>query len=74
MMATSTTVVLHLLLSAGSLHFIQERLKEDILLGTLDESISNDEIERAIHEANIYGSTSLPNGFNAVVGSKGILL
>ncbi|KAH6995560.1 hypothetical protein BKA56DRAFT_608868 [Ilyonectria sp. MPI-CAGE-AT-0026] len=49
-------------------------IKENILLGTSDESISDDEIERATHEVNIYDSSFSRNGFNAVVGCKGALL
>ncbi|OAA54115.1 ABC multidrug transporter mdr1 [Niveomyces insectorum RCEF 264] len=51
-------------------------IKENILLGAVDDSAVSDEaVEFACREANIYDFIlSLPDGFNTVVGSKGALL
>ncbi|KAI1463330.1 P-loop containing nucleoside triphosphate hydrolase protein [Daldinia caldariorum] len=53
----------------------QGTIKENILLGTSSETVSDEAIEFACREANIYEFIlSLPDGFNTVVGSKGALL
>jgi ATP-binding cassette subfamily B (MDR/TAP) protein 1 len=53
----------------------QGTIRENILLGTSDESVPDSAIEFACREANIYDFiVSLPDGFNTVVGSKGTLL
>ncbi|RFU77428.1 abc multidrug transporter mdr1 [Trichoderma arundinaceum] len=50
-------------------------IKENILLGTPKEDVSEEQIEHACREANIYDFIiSLPDGFNTFVGSKGGLL
>lgn len=51
-------------------------IRENILLGALDETaVSDDAIEHACREANIYDFiVSLPDGFHTLVGSKGALL
>ncbi|KAM0514332.1 hypothetical protein ACHAPE_006913 [Trichoderma viride] len=50
-------------------------IKENILLGTPKEDVSDEELEQVCHEANIYETiASLPDGFNTLVGSKGGLL
>ncbi|UKZ80654.1 hypothetical protein TrVFT333_008417 [Trichoderma virens FT-333] len=50
-------------------------IKENILLGTPKEDISEEELEHVCREANIYDFIiSLPDGFNTFVGSKGGLL
>lgn len=50
-------------------------IRDNILLGTPKEDVSDDAIEFACREANIYEFImSLPEGFNTVVGSKGALL
>ncbi|KAJ3495898.1 hypothetical protein NLG97_g3059 [Lecanicillium saksenae] len=53
----------------------QGTIKENILLGTHREDVSDADIEHACREANIYDFIiSLPEGFNTTVGSKGALL
>ncbi|KJZ78917.1 hypothetical protein HIM_01690 [Hirsutella minnesotensis 3608] len=53
----------------------QGTIKENILLGSAREHVSDEAIEFACREANIYDFVlSLPEGFNTVVGSKGALL
>ena len=53
----------------------QGTIKENIILGNANESVSDEAIEFACREANIYDFIiSLPEGFNTVVGSKGTLL
>ncbi|KAL7923892.1 P-loop containing nucleoside triphosphate hydrolase protein [Trichoderma austrokoningii] len=50
-------------------------IKENILLGTPKEDVSDEELVQVCHEANIYETiASLPDGFNTLVGSKGGLL
>lgn len=52
----------------------QGTIKENILLGA-DEEVSDEAIEFACKESNIYDFiVSLPDGFNTIVGSKGALL
>ncbi|KAI1433178.1 ABC transporter [Xylaria sp. CBS 124048] len=53
----------------------QGTIKENILLGTSNEQATDEAIEHACREANIYDFImSLPEGFNTVVGTKGALL
>ncbi|KAI0527901.1 ABC transporter [Xylaria bambusicola] len=53
----------------------QGTIKENILLGSSKEDVSDKAIEHACREANIYDFImSLPDGFNTVVGTKGALL
>jgi ATP-binding cassette subfamily B (MDR/TAP) protein 1 len=53
----------------------QGTIKENILLGSSRQDVSDETIEFACREANIYDFiVSLPEGFNTVVGSKGALL
>lgn len=50
-------------------------IRDNILLGTPNEDVTDEMIEFACREANIYDFIiSLPDGFNTVVGSKGALL
>ncbi|KAL7946258.1 P-loop containing nucleoside triphosphate hydrolase protein [Trichoderma barbatum] len=50
-------------------------IKENILLGTPKEDVSEEQLEHVCREANIYDFIiSLPDGFNTFVGSKGGLL
>ncbi|KAJ3111272.1 tRNA N6-adenosine threonylcarbamoyltransferase [Phlyctochytrium bullatum] len=47
-------------------------IRENIAYGSLDEEVSDDAIEAAAKLANIHDFvTSLPEGYNTVVGSKG---
>ncbi|KAJ6779906.1 hypothetical protein PWT90_06269 [Aphanocladium album] len=53
----------------------QGSIKENILLGTSREDVSDEELEHACREANIYDFIiSLPEGFETTVGSKGAML
>ncbi|KAK5990194.1 ABC multidrug transporter atrD [Cladobotryum mycophilum] len=53
----------------------QGTIKENILLGTPKQDVSDEHLEHVCREANIYDFIiSLPEGFNTVVGSKGALL
>ncbi|GAP87440.1 putative ABC multidrug transporter mdr1 [Rosellinia necatrix] len=53
----------------------QGTIKENILLGTSNENVTDEAVEHACREANIYDFImSLPDGFNTVVGTKGALL
>ncbi|KAM5379595.1 hypothetical protein ACJZ2D_003943 [Fusarium nematophilum] len=53
----------------------QGTIKENILLGTSREDVPDEAVEFACREANIFDFiTSLPDGFNTVVGTKGTLL
>jgi ATP-binding cassette subfamily B (MDR/TAP) protein 1 len=50
-------------------------IKENILLGTPSDDVSDEQLEQVCREANIYDViVSLPDGFNTFVGSKGGLL
>jgi ATP-binding cassette subfamily B (MDR/TAP) protein 1 len=65
----------HIALVSQEPTLYQGTIKENILLGTSRESISDEAIEFACREANILDFiVSLPEGFNTVVGSKGTLL
>jgi ATP-binding cassette, subfamily B (MDR/TAP), member 1 len=53
----------------------QGTIKENVVLGSPREDVTDEQIEFACREANIYDFiVSLPEGFNTVVGSKGALL
>ncbi|KAI7759569.1 hypothetical protein LZL87_013514 [Fusarium oxysporum] len=53
----------------------QGSIKENILLGTPDKDVSDEAVVFACQEANIYDFIlSLPEGFNTMVGSRGVLL
>ncbi|KAI5864665.1 P-loop containing nucleoside triphosphate hydrolase protein [Durotheca rogersii] len=53
----------------------QGTIRDNILLGSPREDVTDEAIEFACKEANIYDFIlSLPDGFNTVVGSKGALL
>lgn len=53
----------------------QGTIRENILLGTQREDVSDEAVSHACKEANIYDFiVSLPDGFHTVVGSKGALL
>jgi ATP-binding cassette subfamily B (MDR/TAP) protein 1 len=53
----------------------QGTIRDNIVLGTQNEYVSDEAIENACREANIYDFIlSLPEGFDTVVGSKGALL
>ncbi|KAI1337806.1 multidrug resistance protein [Xylariaceae sp. FL0016] len=53
----------------------QGSIRENILLGSARDEVGDAAIEYACREANIYDFiTSLPDGFNTVVGTKGALL
>lgn len=53
----------------------QGTIRENVALGSSNEEVTDEEIESACREANIYDFiTSLPDGFNTAVGSKGVLL
>ncbi|KAL7931853.1 P-loop containing nucleoside triphosphate hydrolase protein [Trichoderma chlorosporum] len=53
----------------------QGTIKDNITLGSPGGDVSDEVIESACREANIYDFIiSLPDGFNTVVGSKGALL
>ncbi|KAM6523090.1 hypothetical protein FSOLCH5_003709 [Fusarium solani] len=65
----------HIALVSQEPTLYQGSVKENILLGTPKEDVSDEAIEFACREANIYDFiVSLPDGFNTVVGSKGALL
>ncbi|OAQ70357.1 multidrug resistance protein 3 [Pochonia chlamydosporia 170] len=65
----------HIALVSQEPTLYQGTIKENILLGSAKENVSDDAIEFACREANIYDFIiSLPEGFNTVVGSKGTLL
>ncbi|KAM0246491.1 hypothetical protein ACHAQJ_010192 [Trichoderma viride] len=50
-------------------------IKDNILIGTPNEDVSDEQLEQVCREANIYDFiVSLPDGFNTLVGSKGGLL
>ncbi|MCJ1466071.1 GTPase-activating protein [Pseudocyphellaria aurata] len=53
----------------------QGTIRENVLLGADREDVSEEAIEQACKDANIYDFIlSLPDGFSTVVGSKGALL
>ncbi|KAH8736104.1 multidrug resistance protein [Ilyonectria robusta] len=53
----------------------QGTIRENIVLGTTNEEVSDSSIEQACREANIHDFiVSLPDGLDTTVGSKGALL
>jgi ATP-binding cassette subfamily B (MDR/TAP) protein 1 len=65
----------HIALVSQEPTLYQGTIKENILLGTPKEEVSDETIELACREANIYDFiVSLPEGFNTIVGSRGALL
>ncbi|KAH7172145.1 P-loop containing nucleoside triphosphate hydrolase protein [Fusarium sp. MPI-SDFR-AT-0072] len=65
----------HIALVSQEPTLYQGSIKDNILLGTAREDVSDKDIEHATREANIYEFiVSLPDGFNTIVGSKGALL
>ncbi|KAI2612606.1 P-loop containing nucleoside triphosphate hydrolase protein [Hypoxylon fragiforme] len=53
----------------------QGTIKENIILGSSRDDVTDEAINFACQEANIYDFImSLPDGFNTIVGSKGALL
>ncbi|KAL7929998.1 P-loop containing nucleoside triphosphate hydrolase protein [Trichoderma chlorosporum] len=65
----------HIALVSQEPTLYQGTIKENILLGTADPDVSDEAVEVACREANIYEFImSLPEGFNTIVGSKGTLL
>nr|RBQ86637.1 hypothetical protein FVER53263_05216 [Fusarium verticillioides] len=65
----------HIALVSQEPTLYQGTIRDNILLGTAREDVSDEDIEHATREANIYDFiVSLPDGFNTVVGSKGTLL
>lgn len=65
----------HIALVSQEPTLYQGTIKENILLGTSQTDISDDFLQAVCREANIFDFiTSLPEGFNTIVGSKGALL
>ncbi|KAF4440404.1 ATP-binding cassette subfamily B (MDR TAP) member 1 [Fusarium acutatum] len=65
----------HIALVSQEPTLYQGTIRDNILLGTAREDVSDEDIEHATREANIYEFiVSLPDGFNTIVGSKGALL
>ncbi|KAL7948340.1 P-loop containing nucleoside triphosphate hydrolase protein [Trichoderma barbatum] len=65
----------HIALVSQEPTLYQGTIKDNILLGSADPNVSDEAVEFACREANIYEFVmSLPEGFNTVVGSKGTLL
>lgn len=65
----------HIALVSQEPTLYQGTIKDNILLGTPKEDVTDEAIEFACREANIHDFiVSLPEGFNTVVGSKGALL
>ncbi|KAG5805533.1 hypothetical protein H9Q74_010639 [Fusarium xylarioides] len=65
----------HIALVSQEPTLYQGTIRDNILLGTAREDVSDKDIEHATREANIYDFiVSLPDGFNTIVGSKGALL
>ncbi|KAL6821046.1 P-loop containing nucleoside triphosphate hydrolase protein [Trichoderma sp. SZMC 28015] len=65
----------HIALVSQEPTLYQGTIKENILLGTADPDVTDEAVEIACREANIYEFImSLPEGFNTIVGSKGALL
>lgn len=65
----------HIALVSQEPTLYQGSIRDNIILGSANEEVSDEAIEFACREANIYDFiVSLPEGFNTVVGSKGALL
>ncbi|RYP18068.1 hypothetical protein DL767_009902 [Monosporascus sp. MG133] len=65
----------HIALVSQEPTLYQGTIRENILLGSSREDVTDEAVEYACREANIYDFIiSLPDGFNTVVGTKGALL
>lgn len=65
----------HIALVSQEPTLYQGTIKENILLGTPREDVTDADLEFACREANIFDFiVSLPEGFSTIVGSKGALL
>lgn len=65
----------HLALVSQEPNLYGDTIRENILLGTDREDVTEAEIVRCCKEANIYEFiTSLPNGLDTAVGNKGCML
>jgi ATP-binding cassette subfamily B (MDR/TAP) protein 1 len=65
----------HLALVSQEPTLYQGTIRDNILLGTPSEDVSNEVIEEAARQANLLDFIkSLPEGFNTVVGNRGSLL
>lgn len=65
----------HIALVSQEPTLYQGTIRDNIVLGSAKETVSDQAIEFACREANIYDFiVSLPEGFNTVVGTKGTLL
>ncbi|KIW09268.1 hypothetical protein, variant [Verruconis gallopava] len=65
----------HLALVSQEPTLYQGTIRENILMGADRDDVTDEEIEKACKEANIYDFImSLPDGFATVAGSKGTLL
>ncbi|OTB07208.1 hypothetical protein M426DRAFT_318239 [Hypoxylon sp. CI-4A] len=65
----------HIALVSQEPTLYQGTIKENILLGTPLDNVSDEAVEHACKEANILDFIlSLPGGFNTIVGNKGALL
>ncbi|CAG1993426.1 unnamed protein product [Fusarium graminearum] len=65
----------HIALVSQEPTLYQGTIKENILLGTPREDVTDANLEFACREANIFDFiVSLPEGFSTIVGSKGALL
>ncbi|QPH01809.1 hypothetical protein C2857_006012 [Epichloe festucae Fl1] len=65
----------HIALVSQEPTLYQGTIRDNILLGSAKEMVTDEAIEYACREANIYDFIiSLPEGFNTIVGSKGALL
>jgi ATP-binding cassette subfamily B (MDR/TAP) protein 1 len=65
----------HIALVSQEPTLYQGTIRENICMGSLDEDVSDERIEKACRDANIYEFVmSLPEGLNTMVGMKGGLL
>ncbi|RDA83476.1 hypothetical protein CP532_7036 [Ophiocordyceps camponoti-leonardi (nom. inval.)] len=65
----------HLALVSQEPTLYQGSIRDNIALGSASEEVTDETLEHACREANIYDFVqSLPEGFNTVVGNKGTLL
>ena len=65
----------HIALVSQEPTLYQGSIRDNIVLGSAQEEVSDEAVEHACREANIYEFImSLPEGFNTMVGSKGALL
>ncbi|KAF3938618.1 hypothetical protein ABW19_dt0202138 [Dactylella cylindrospora] len=65
----------HMALVSQEPTLYQGTIKQNIILGALRDDVSDEEIHQACRDANIYDFImSLPDGFETVCGSRGVLL